>query len=51
MLDYSFDLLKGPIATADLVVAHDGFTAGAELGYDISSLKSINILLVLVTLT
>ena len=39
MLDYSFDLLKGPIATADLVVAHDGFTAGAELGYDISSAK------------
>ena len=34
-----FDLLKGPIATADLVVAHDGFTAGAELGYDISSAK------------
>jgi voltage-dependent anion channel protein 2 len=34
-----FDLLKGPIATADLAVAHDGFTAGAELGYDISSAK------------
>ena len=34
-----FDLLKGPIATADLVVAQDGFTAGAELGYDISSAK------------
>lgn len=34
-----FDLLKGPIATADLVVAHDGFTAGAELGYDIASAK------------
>ena len=31
-----FDLLKGPIATADLAVAHDGFTAGAELGYDIN---------------
>ncbi|WPK24952.1 hypothetical protein PUMCH_002251 [Australozyma saopauloensis] len=34
-----FDLLKGPNATADLTVAHDGFTAGAELGYDISSAK------------
>lgn len=34
-----FDLLKGPIATADLVASHDGFTAGAELGYDISSAK------------
>ncbi|KAK6456241.1 Porin/voltage-dependent anion-selective channel protein [Scheffersomyces xylosifermentans] len=34
-----FDLLKGPIATADLAVAHDGFTAGAELGYDIASAK------------
>lgn len=34
-----FDLLKGPVATADLTVAHDGFTAGAELGYDIASAK------------
>lgn len=34
-----FDLLKGPVATADINVAHDGFTAGAELGYDISSAK------------
>ncbi|KAK6204914.1 Porin/voltage-dependent anion-selective channel protein [Scheffersomyces amazonensis] len=34
-----FDLLKGPVATADLAVAHDGFTAGAELGYDIASAK------------
>lgn len=34
-----FDLLKGPIASGDLVVAHDGFTAGAELGYDIASAK------------
>lgn len=34
-----FDLIKGPIATADLTVAHDGFTAGAELGYDIASAK------------
>lgn len=34
-----FDLLKGPLATADLTVAHDGFTAGAELGYDIASAK------------
>ncbi|KAG7193061.1 Mitochondrial porin [Scheffersomyces spartinae] len=36
---FFFDLLKGPIATADLAVNHDGFTAGAELGYDISSAK------------
>lgn len=34
-----FDLLKGPIALADLCVNHDGFSAGAELGYDISSAK------------
>lgn len=34
-----FDLLKGPVATADLTVAHDGFTAGAELGYDIALAK------------
>ena len=34
-----FDLLKGPIALADLSVGHDGFTAGAELGYDIASAK------------
>lgn len=32
-----FDLLKGPVATADLTVAHDGFTGGAEIGYDIAS--------------
>lgn len=34
-----FDLLKGPVATADINVAHDGFNAGAELGYDIASAK------------
>lgn len=34
-----FDLLKGPSALADIVASHDGFTAGAELGYDISSAK------------
>lgn len=34
-----FDLLKGPNATADLTLAHEGITAGAELGYDIASGK------------
>ncbi|CUM67819.1 uncharacterized protein PRCAT00005525001 [Priceomyces carsonii] len=34
-----FDLLKGPVATADLAASHDGFVAGGELGYDIASAK------------
>lgn len=34
-----FDLLKGPLTTADLTVNHDGFIAGGELGYDIASAK------------
>lgn len=34
-----FDLLKGPLTTADFTVNHDGFVAGGELGYDITSAK------------
>ncbi len=34
-----FDLLKGPTFVGDATVGHDGFTAGAEVGYDISSAK------------
>ncbi|CAH6722769.1 mitochondrial outer membrane protein porin [[Candida] jaroonii] len=34
-----FDLLKGPLTTADLTFNHDGFIVGGELGYDISSAK------------
>lgn len=34
-----FDLLKGPLTTADFTVNHDGFVAGGELGYDINSAK------------
>jgi voltage-dependent anion channel protein 2 len=30
-----FDLLKGPTATVDAVLGHDGFLAGAEAGYDV----------------
>lgn len=30
-----FDLLKGPTFTGDATVGHDGFLAGAEIGYDI----------------
>lgn len=30
-----FDLLKGPTFTGDVTVGHDGFLAGAEIGYDI----------------
>jgi voltage-dependent anion channel protein 2 len=30
-----FDLLKGPVFTGDAVVGHEGFVAGAEIGYDI----------------
>ncbi|KAL6948704.1 hypothetical protein ACO0QE_001177 [Hanseniaspora vineae] len=32
-----FDLLKGPSFVGDLAVARDGFTAGAEVGYDLTS--------------
>ncbi|KAF8474882.1 eukaryotic porin/Tom40 [Kalaharituber pfeilii] len=31
-----FDLLKGPSFTGDTVVGHDGFLAGAEVGYDVN---------------
>ncbi|EGV60013.1 Mitochondrial porin [Yamadazyma tenuis] len=34
-----FDLLKGPLATADFTINQDGFVAGGELGYDITSAK------------
>jgi voltage-dependent anion channel protein 2 len=30
-----FDLLKGPTATIDAVVGHEGFLAGASAGYDV----------------
>jgi voltage-dependent anion channel protein 2 len=30
-----FDLLKGPTATLDAVIGHDGFLVGAEAGYDV----------------
>lgn len=30
-----FDLLKGPSFNGDVVVGHDGFLAGAEVGYDV----------------
>ncbi|KAL7273976.1 Mitochondrial porin [Rhizina undulata] len=30
-----FDLLKGPSFVGDVVVGHDGFLAGAEVGYDV----------------
>lgn len=30
-----FDLLKGPTFTGDVTVGHEGFLAGAEIGYDI----------------
>lgn len=32
-----FDLLKGPLTTADFTVSQDGFIVGGELGYDIAS--------------
>ncbi|KAH3682439.1 hypothetical protein WICPIJ_006581 [Wickerhamomyces pijperi] len=32
-----FDLLKGPTFVGDATVGHEGFTAGAEVGYDISA--------------
>jgi len=31
-----FDLLKGPSFIGDAVVGHDGYLAGAEVGYDVS---------------
>ncbi|AMD21526.1 HFL330Wp [Eremothecium sinecaudum] len=31
-----FDLLKGPSFVGDLSLSHDGFVAGAEVGYDIA---------------
>ncbi|KAH3677104.1 hypothetical protein WICMUC_001859 [Wickerhamomyces mucosus] len=34
-----FDLLKGPTFVGDVTVGHEGLTAGAEVGYDISSAK------------
>jgi len=30
-----FDLLKGPSFNGDAVIGHDGFLAGAEVGYDV----------------
>jgi voltage-dependent anion channel protein 2 len=30
-----FDLLKGPTATIDAVLGHEGFLVGAEAGYDV----------------
>lgn len=30
-----FDLLKGPTASVDAVLGHDGFLVGAEAGYDV----------------
>jgi voltage-dependent anion channel protein 2 len=30
-----FDLLKGPVATIDATVGHEGFLVGAEAGYDV----------------
>jgi len=35
MLVDFFDLLKGPTFTGDATIGHDGFLAGAEIGYDI----------------
>ncbi|KAG5359952.1 Mitochondrial outer membrane protein porin [Yarrowia sp. C11] len=34
-----FDLLKGPTVTSDATLGHDGFIAGAEVGYDVSDAK------------
>lgn len=34
-----FDLLKGPLTTADFTFNRDGFVVGGELGYDITSAK------------
>ncbi|KAI5809693.1 eukaryotic porin/Tom40 [Peziza echinospora] len=32
-----FDLLKGPSFNGDAVIGHDGFLAGAEVGYDVTT--------------
>ncbi|KAL2157685.1 hypothetical protein VTH06DRAFT_5168 [Thermothelomyces fergusii] len=34
-----FDLLKGPTASIDAVVGHEGFLAGASAGYDVQKAK------------
>jgi len=34
-----FDLLKGPSFNGDAVIGHDGFLAGAEVGYDMNGGK------------
>lgn len=34
-----FDLLKGPTFAGDFTVGHEGYVAGSEVGYDISSGK------------
>jgi voltage-dependent anion channel protein 2 len=34
-----FDLLKGPSFNGDAVIGHDGFLAGAEVGYDVDGGK------------
>jgi voltage-dependent anion channel protein 2 len=31
-----FDLLKGPVASFDAVLGHEGFLVGAEAGYDVN---------------
>lgn len=33
------DLLKGPIASIDAIVGHEGFLAGASTGYDVQKAK------------
>lgn len=34
-----FDLLKGPTASIDAIVGHEGFLAGASTGYDVQNAK------------
>jgi voltage-dependent anion channel protein 2 len=34
-----FDLLKGPTASLDAIVGHEGFLAGASAGYDVQKAK------------
>ncbi|KAL2138715.1 hypothetical protein VTI28DRAFT_6347 [Corynascus sepedonium] len=34
-----FDLLKGPTASIDAIVGHEGFLAGASAGYDVQKAK------------
>lgn len=31
-----FDLLRGPSVIGDFAIGHDGYLAGAEVGYDVS---------------